>query len=56
VQFPGRQLVITRQVEVGIRTNDVIVVAWIDKTNVILGTQGVDQDVLDTLPFDGAVT
>ena len=55
VQPPGGVLPTTKilTVEVGIRTDDVILVGWINQAAVPLSPTGVDPAVLSDLPFNG---
>lgn len=45
---------VTREIEVGVRSDDVIVIGWIDPQNVPLSTTEVQPDVLTVFPVDGA--
>ena len=49
----GSSLTETRKIEVGIRTDDVLVIGWINPNGVPLSPQGVHPDVLTRLPHTG---
>lgn len=51
----GRTMTASHKVEVGIRTDDVIVVGWIDAAGVTLSTAGVARDLTRILPPNGKV-
>jgi hypothetical protein len=46
----------TKEIEIGVRTNDVAAIGWIDPDNVPLSTAGMDDGMTRYYPSDGAAT
>jgi hypothetical protein len=45
---------ITKEINVGIRTDDIAVIAWINPDEVLLNTTGVDEDIIRYYPVNGS--
>ena len=53
VEFEGGEMEGVKEVEVGIRTDDVAVIGWIDPNGVTLNSDGIDLSVSQIFPSEG---